>query len=156
VLSQIYWFGEIAAVRHDPVKGVVYARHAAEEGSPIAMTMLGRAYGTGSGVARSATESARWYLAAADAGDNEAMYFLGEAYLRGDGQDVDVAEGLRWLRKAAEQWNPSAALELARAYDMGFWGVKRDPAEALRWYEVAAAGGIAEAIGWIEAHKARR
>lgn len=53
-----------------------------------------------------------------------------------DAAEQDV-EAVAWYRKAAEQGEPAGEFGLGRMHANGE-GVKRDPAEALKWYRLAA------------------
>lgn len=54
--------------------------------------------------------------------------------------------GIAPLRKAANLGLPKAQFVLAKMYEMGEGGLKKDPTEARRWYERAAQGGDASAM----------
>ncbi|HEX6858843.1 MAG TPA: hypothetical protein VF138_01395 [Caulobacteraceae bacterium] len=56
------------------------------------------------------------------------------------------ASGLGELKQAAAMGHPAAQLHLARLYETGTGGLKKDEAEARRWTEQAARGGEAKAM----------
>lgn len=69
---------------------------------PAAMTLIGKLYADGLGVARNEAEAARWYERAAALGDREAMFALGLARLEGVGGEKDPKEAADWFEKAGE------------------------------------------------------
>lgn len=105
-------------------------------------------------------------------GDAESQFRVGVAYFYGQGVQADDMEALRWLRKAASQKNEHA-LDLlkirttfqeykakaeqgdaAAQNQMGVnhmlgQGVKKDEAEAVKWFLLAAAQGHAGAQGHL-------
>ena len=74
----------------------------------------------------------------AAAGDVPAMLAVGTAYLNDGGNE---AEGVRLLAAAATKGSNEAAFKLAERADN-----KGDYASELRWYKVAAARGVPEAM----------
>ena len=71
-----------------------------------------------------------------------------EAARRGErqqGPDTYRGEGLAELRAAAQAGDPAAANRLGLVYQQGLGGAARDPAEAARWFAVAAENGVPEA-----------
>lgn len=58
----------------------------------------------------------------------------------------DYAKASEWFRKASDLGNALGSYHLGDMYANG-WGVKADPAEALRWFEQAAAQGNKPAAG---------
>jgi WD40 repeat protein len=76
------------------------------------MFYLGLMHRYGVGVAKDASEAARWYRKAAELGDVTSMRSLAELYEEGDGVAKDPAEALRWRRAAKEPASPSGAAPL--------------------------------------------
>jgi len=90
----------------------------AEEGAPLAQTMLGL-------VLREGTDRSAF---------SGAGMTGGVASLR---SNMDNAQALKWLGKAAEQGYPMAQVEIGEMYYRGH-GVMRDIDQALAWTELAA------------------
>lgn len=90
----------------------------AEDGSPLAQTMLG--------------------LVLREGTDRSALSGVGAtgglATLR---SNMDSAQALKWLGKAAEQGYPMAQVEIGEMYYRGH-GVMRDIDQAIAWTELAA------------------
>jgi len=67
----------------------------------------------------------------------EAQFELGSIYFYGDGiVKPEPALAVYWYRKAAEQGLTEAMFNCGLCYEQGF-GVKRNAAEAVRFYELA-------------------
>lgn len=62
---------------------------------------------------------------------------LAQCYENGNGVAKDEKQALKWYRKSAEGGYSVAACYLARVYEYGFLGVKRDLREALKYYRLA-------------------
>lgn len=72
-------------------------------------------------------------------GDAEAQFELGKNYETGRiGLPKDFAQAEHWYRVAAEQGDPYAEASLGLLFHFGK-GVRRDPVQALMWYEIAVA-----------------
>jgi TPR repeat protein len=125
-------------------------------------------------------ESLPWFKKAAhklpeNQGGDEAQLFVGKLYLMGLGNQSNPQEGVKWLEKVAmSRFNPvrqtpvfdpkqpemntamgEAAVILGNVYRTGFKGVRKDPAESLRWYQRALAVGhiaAAKTIGDMYYH----
>lgn len=78
---------------------------------------------------------------AAELGHTEAMARVGRAYLLGEGAPHNPVRGSVWLERAVDAGSTSAAQTLGSAYLRGEHGVNRDPAQARRLLEIAAAAG---------------
>jgi hypothetical protein len=121
------------------------ARHAADQGHPVAQFCLGLAYRYGLGVPQDGRQAATWYHYASNQGVNEATYNLARMYLRGEGvlQDTDNAHGL--LDTAALRGHAKAQAALADMYENGWVDRVRgrrimqgtDYVQAYFWYSLA-------------------
>ncbi len=78
------------------------------------------------------------YKQKAEKGDAEAQYNLAVSYYDGTGSERDYVLAAAWYRKAAEQGHAMAQCVLGWSYHRGQLGVKRDLAEALAYYSLAA------------------
>lgn len=81
------------------------------------------------------------FLRAAEAGHVPSMNML--AYILSRAQEVESA--VAWYRKAADKGSLEAALGLGRMIAEGS-GVKKDPAEGLKWITRSAEGGYLPAM----------
>lgn len=72
----------------------------------------------------------------ADDGDVEAQFQFGA--LLASLAESDAAD---YLLKAAEAGHPAAQNEIAYAFEQGAWGLEKDVAAAISWYDKAAAAG---------------
>jgi TPR repeat protein len=127
-------------VARDPQAAVALLRPHAENGYAEAQLLLGLAYSAGQGVAKDRAKALHWYEKAADQNNAQAQYLMGLARLNGDGIAKDTDKAAYWFAKGAENGNAGAQYHLA----IGLAGNDRFE-EALRWLEVAARQGHADA-----------
>ena len=134
--------GIAAFMNKDYAKAYKEWKAAADSGQPEAEFDLGLLYAQGLGVRRDMTEAARWYRKAAEQGNSAAQFALGQMYSRGWGVPSDEADAVRWLQMAnsPESEGPPTNWSIVEGY-----GTTRDPAQAVYWYEQAAAKGHPEA-----------
>lgn len=81
----------------------------------------------------------------AEAGDTRALLAMGYRLMAPDDPARDPARAVAFFRRAADLGSPEAQFEMGKAYEFGR-GVEPDPAEALRFYEAAAAQDDARAV----------
>ncbi|MEV0495739.1 tetratricopeptide repeat protein [Streptomyces atratus] len=128
----------------DPGAAAGWFRRAAESGDNEARRTLGYLYVEGAGVEKDLAAAEVLFRAAAEGGDVIASHNLGVFLLEESderGEPVDVAEVVRLLRVAAEADVDEAAAKLGDVLsDLD------EDAEALRWYERAAALGHIDAM----------
>jgi TPR repeat protein len=74
---------------------------AAEQGDPLAMYMLARAYWCAEGCSHDAEQALQAYTRAAELGDAGAQFCLGYMYANGQGVAQDYALAARWYLAAA-------------------------------------------------------
>ncbi len=91
----------------------------ADEGEPMAFSILGLMHASGQGVPKNYVEAARWYRLAAEQGIAVSQASLAGLYFEGKGVPRDVAEAIRLYRLAAEQGDASAQFNLASIYEGG-------------------------------------
>ncbi len=84
----------------------------AENGDPVAQTLLGVLQSRGLGVKQDLSAAAEWFRLAGQGGDKEALYSLGQLHLDGRGVERDIAEAARLFRLAADKDHSGAAREL--------------------------------------------
>jgi TPR repeat protein len=117
-----------------------WATQAANENYGAAAFMLARAYDTGDGVPKSATEANEWYEKAAQTGTPLAELFLGIRYHKGEGLPKDDGKAREWLEKAADQGSLEAQAMLGLIYYE-----ENDFDDARMWLEQGASQGQPEA-----------
>ena len=76
---------------------------AAEDGNADAQFNLGVIYRSGTEIAKSDVEAAKWYRKAAEQGIATAQFNLGCMYLNGAGVDKNKIEAAKWIKMAADQ-----------------------------------------------------
>ncbi len=118
----------------------------AERGDVAAMRNLGHLYRWGQGVERDIQQALHWYRRAAETGFARAQANLAAIYLQGDeGVAIDYAEARKWFEAAAKQGHAVAQYNLGLMYELGF-GVEKNEAIALGWYNNAAKAGQPDAL----------
>lgn len=119
------------------------------------MCNLGYCCAEGDGCAVDMKQSVRWFTLAAIKGDAKAQLTLGMLHLTGEaqsreeeeGDDDEIETGIKWLTKAAEQGNMAEAqFKLAQVFDPMAEALKPDMKQAVKWYQMAAEQGHAEAM----------
>ncbi|MGH0214424.1 hypothetical protein NKY66_10970 [Sinorhizobium meliloti] len=115
----------------EPAKTFDSYLKAAVAGDPDAAREVGLRYQKGDGVEKNLDEAARWL---SSVGSGRSYRALGDLY-RLEFNNMSVA--LKWYRKASELGDPVACRYLGDAYLSGVH-VLQDPAEAVKWYELAA------------------
>jgi len=110
-------FAQGVGVARNCTEAAVWARKAAEAGSPDAAVLLGELNIADCGGARNPQEAARWFRVAADKGLASAQFSLGVLYMNGDGVPKDLNEARKWLTAAASKGNTTARFYLRRLDD---------------------------------------
>jgi len=72
------------------------------------------------------------------------MHNLGLAFFHGSGGPMNKTTAAQWFRRAADLGMGDSQYNLASLYEQGY-GVSQNPAEAYKWYLIAARSGDAEA-----------
>lgn len=158
-------------VEPDPHRAFLHYERAALAGYVPAENNLGGCYEHGLGVVRDPVAATEWYARAASAGLPEAACRLGLCYEYGRGVAPDIMKAFRLYETAVEGGDPHAAYRLGLCYDRGMhpkerafhtandggsvpfsadrWEAAATPApdfgRAVRLFEVAAEGGVADA-----------
>ena len=146
-LATAYYRGE--EINRDVLKGVQWAKKAADKGSVPAMVVLGDATNTGLGADLNTQAAAAWYRKASDKGDMEAKFRLGSAYSVGRGVPRDEKEAVSLYQSAAYGGHVLAMRSLAQCYRFGT-GVAKSKYSAKMWYERAAEKGDEQARETLE------
>lgn len=148
-------------------QAIEWYRRAAEQGHMKSQMALAVMYELGeAGSERGPDEAAVWYFSAARQGNERAMHRLGYFYERGPeacptdktcerperegrGLPKDDKEALKWYRKAAEEKNfTPSIIALARFYQNGLGGLRKDPKKALDLFNKAA--GRSDPVAMLE------
>lgn len=147
--AQDYEAGEKAYARGDYAAALLEWRPLAEQGDPLAQTMLGIMYDFHQGVAHDDAEAVKWYRMAAIQGGATAQYLLGSHYFWGQGAAWSHGTAAIWYRKAAEQGLAEAQSALG-----GYYAQHRSHiVQAHMWYNFAASQGdeyASKALGELE------
>ena len=126
---------------------IQWLTHLAEK-EPTWYKGLGDIYRTGTfGLKKDNQQALKWYRLGSDKGDGVAMLSIGRLYK----ERKDYAEALKWFQKCAELkptkygafWGtfPEEVFgELGQMHENGL-GVRKDEAEAFRWYLLGAERG---------------
>ena len=126
----------------NPALALQWYLKAAERDNVSAMTEAAYGHLQGWGGQHNEAEAARWYRRAAEKGDGTGAYWLSEFHRQGwGGVKKNTAEMLRWLRVAARAGHAGAMRDLGVAHEQGL-GMVADRAQALAWYQQAAAAGL--------------
>ncbi len=168
-LARIYQKGE--GVPPDYEKARNWFETAAGRGVPNALTRLGIMYEQGQGVAKNVEAAQRLYSRAAREGDAEGVYRLGRLYASGSPLFDQPEKAITLLTLSVEDGQSGAARELAKLYekgtgvdkdleraialyakaaesnpwaarDAGRLSLETDPAEAAKWFQTSAEGGV--------------
>lgn len=131
--------------------GVDTLKRAADTGFAPAQLHLASLYQDGAeGVPVSLREARVWARRAADGGDAKGMHAYGMYLFEGVGGARDQAEALTWLRKAAERGLVDSQFNVAKLYETGDEAIEPDPAQAYKWYLIAARAGDGDAQAAVE------
>jgi len=108
----------------------------------------------GKGVAINPTQARLWARRAADSGDARGMHAYAMHLYNGFGGERDTAGALTWLLRAAEGGLVDSQFNVAKLYETGDEGIAPNPAEAFKWYLIAARAGDGEAQAAVDRLKA--
>ncbi len=126
--------------------GLAPLTEAANLGYAPAQLKLVGLYQTGdAGVPQDETESRLWARRAAENGDPRGMHAYGMYLYDGVGGGRSRTEALTWLTRAAERGLVDSQFNAAKIFETGDDGIPADPAQALKWYMIAARSGDAQA-----------
>ena len=167
-LGIMYANGE--GVEKDEREAVKWYRKAAEQGHATAQFLLGMCYSYGEGVEKDLVEAAKWLRIGAERGDAKSQWALGNVifkqngaytkevvawYLKSMDQHFEKAamdfflffiswqskpELAEFIMDPAKEGSPNAQYYLGLIYAKGY-AVKKDEAEAVKWYRKAAEQG---------------
>ena len=134
-------------------KAVQFYRNSASKNHPGAATRLGLACIRGDmGLGRDKyREGVKWLKRATESADfqyNTAPYELGLMHLSGHGDDIfkDEAYAAQLFTQAADLGHAEANLLMGRAYENGLYGLPRDAALSVHFYNGAAMKGHVEGM----------
>ena len=142
-LGHCYMLGE--GLKEDHKEAFRLFRSAAMEGSALAKNNVGHCYEHGLGVEQSYKNAYQQYFFASADGLAIAKCNLASLMKRGLGVTApDLGKALKWFREAAEQGCVDAEYELGLLHEEGT-AVEKDPVEACRHYQRAAAKNFEKA-----------
>lgn len=125
-------------------KSVAFVQDRAKEGQASAQFQLSILYRNGDGVPKDVKIANEWEAKAAQQDHPEALANRAVRLLTGQGMATDTREAMRLFHRSGALGHAPAQRVLGRAYEKGA-GVRKDPVEALHWYELAVRGGVAVA-----------
>jgi TPR repeat protein len=117
----------------------------ANAGNPDAEHLLGLMYYMGRGVPQDYKKALEWHRKAALKGKADAQYVVGAMYYTGNAVIQDHKQAVVWFRKAAEQGHADAQQVLGLMYRYHIGGMPQDNVIAYMLWNLAAAGGSANA-----------
>ena len=117
----------------------------AKAGNTDAEHLLGLMYYMGRGVPQDYKLALTWHRKAALKGKADAQYVVGAMYYTGNAVIQDHKEAVTWFRKAAEQGHAEAQQVLGLMYRYHIGGMPQDNVIAYMLWNLAAAGGSANA-----------
>ena len=118
----------------------------ARAGHADAQHLLGLMYYMGRGVARDYNTALLWHRKAADQGKADAQYVVGAMYYTGNSVPADARTAVSWFRRAAARGHVEAQHALALMYRYHRGGLPQDKVLAYMLWNLAAAGGNANAF----------
>jgi TPR repeat protein len=117
----------------------------ARAGNADAEHLLGLMYYMGRGVQQDYRQALTWHRRAALQGKADAQYVVGAMYYTGNAVIQDHKQAVSWFRKAAEQGHADAQQVLGLMYRYHIGGMPQDNVIAYMLWNLAAAGGNANA-----------
>jgi TPR repeat protein len=123
---------------------------AAEQGHPAAQCEISIAFELGRGIPADKAQAVFWNRKAAEGGDPRCQHLFAIRLRTGDGLPHDNKSAVGWVMKAAEGDFVPAQTLIGVYYYGGKEGVRRDDAEALRWFRRSAAHNTTEDDGTAE------
>jgi len=135
----------------DAASGVDTLKRAAATGYAPAQLHLASLYQDGAkGVPVNLRAARIWARRAADGGDPKGMHAYGMYLFEGTGGAQDHGEALVWLKKAAQRGLVDSQYNVAKLYETGDEAIEADPAQAFKWYLIAARAGDGDAQSAVE------
>jgi TPR repeat protein len=149
-LGQCYFQGR--GVAKDISQALEWYHQAAAQNQPDAIGALGDIYLTGTeGIKIDYEEAFKWCQKGATLENADSLNGLGFLYEQGVGgatQNPDLA--VKYYREAAEKGFARAYANLGRMYELGT-GLKPDPVEAYKWYQLGVRAGDRMSLRYEEA-----
>ena len=136
-LGQMYLEG--SGVKQDRKRAIDWLQGAAEEGSSDAAYLLARIYREGLGGPQDQAMADHWHYKASVQGSGVTDDLLRLIKSFGHNYDKPLSDGA--LRQLAADGDAEAQYQLGLRYYLGRGGEKRDPAQAMKWFELAAGKG---------------
>ena len=141
------WLVSGNVVEADVQRGADLARQSADVGEPAAFLALASLSDRGIGGATAdETAAALWTRRAAATGYARGLAALGARYRAGRGVELNNDRALQLYLKAARLGDVDSVSEIGRRYASGRGGLKQDPKQAFRCFEIAAHAGSTDAM----------
>lgn len=134
------WLLDGHGVARDLHAAFQWFRHAARDGAPMALNMLGQCHAHGWGTPINLFMAAYQYRLSALGGLDWGMYNYATALTLGQGVDADRTAALGWFRRAAKLGHAKSMNMVGSFYEDG-WVVEQDLEQAACYYRQAAEGG---------------
>lgn len=134
-LGYCYYKGK--GVPKDYAEAVNWYRKAAEQGHAEAQFKLG----LNDYEVQDYKEAVNWWRKAAEQGHAQAQSKLGGCYLAGEGVPKDYTQGFKLLLEASNEGCPEATNTIGWIYLNGWYGIKQNETEAIKWFLKAAEQG---------------
>lgn len=131
-------------VAADPAKAAFWYEQAAASGLAPAQYRLGSLYERGQGVQQDVALALSWYERAASQGNVKAMYNAAVIRIGQQAETADYGKAFALFSGAAERGLRDSQFNLAILHERGM-GTKKDKAEAVFWYRLAALQGDTDA-----------
>lgn len=136
-LGDIYKAGAGKLMPRNKDLAIHFYEIAAKAGDVNAQTNLGLMYLN----QNDGAHALQWFRKASEQGSVPSTYYCGYLLTSGKGVVADQTQGFTYLLRAARENFAAAMWKVAQCYEHGN-GVEKSPAEALKWTEKAAQGGI--------------
>lgn len=139
LMGTAYQWGH--GVEKDKDKAVEWFKKVLKSDGPEKDCATGIMYDDGLGTKENDKESITYYTKAAEAGIPYAQHMLGIQYVWGNGVKKDAVKAKKWLSLGYENGRLAAASYLASCYEVNLIAIKKNKAEAFKWYEKVAKNG---------------
>jgi TPR repeat protein len=130
-------------------QGIEFASRAARLGHGSAACTIGEMHSSRRLLRNVDEYAVRWFEIGAELGEYECAHNLAFHYFNGRGVVANSSKGVALLRQAIAQNYVLSHAMLGEILVSGAGGVRRDVAEARRLFEVAAAQGHPQSIGFL-------
>lgn len=135
-LGMCYLYGTGVATNYKYAV-TMFKKAKAQNYSP-ATQQLAYCFYYGKGVIRDYSTAFTYFEKLAKYNWKEAQYYVGDCYESGRGVEANEQQAFFWLNKSANNGYANAQLSVGLAYELGRLGLRKNMAEAVKWYKKAA------------------